>query len=116
MADWMIGMSAGEPLIMPTLPCANCSHSGVRSTVPGLGSVSPAATMPLRKVKAATLAGLSMVYLPAGLVAAAVAEHPQQRLGLRLLVAEGEAEADVAQLGDLGGVGLDVGPGLRGGQ
>ena len=49
------------------------------------------------------------------LVAAAVAEHPQQRFGLRLLVAEGEAEADVAQLGDLGGVGLDVGPGLRGG-
>src|SRR6202042_2952212 len=63
--DWMIGMSAGEPLIMPTLPCANCSHSGVRSIVPGLGSVSPAATMPLRKLNAAMLAGLSMVYLPA---------------------------------------------------
>ncbi len=64
-ADWMIGMRAGEPLIMPILPCANCSHSGVRSTVPGLGSVSPAATRPLRKVKAATLAALLMVYLPA---------------------------------------------------
>ena len=53
--------------------------------------------------------------LAAGLVAAAVAEHPQQRLGLGLLGTERQAEADVAQLGDLRGVGLDVGPGLRGG-
>ena len=60
------------------------------------------------------LAGLSMVYLPACCKPPAVAEHPQQRLGLRLLVAEGQAEADLAQLRDLGGVGLDVGPGLRG--
>ena len=64
-ADWMIGMSAGEPLIMPILPCANSFHRSVRLTVPGLGSVSPAATRPLRKVKAATLAALLMVYLPA---------------------------------------------------
>ena len=57
-------MRAGEPLIMPILPCANCCHRSVRLTVPGLGSVSFAETRPLRKVKAATFGVLLMVYLP----------------------------------------------------
>ena len=61
---WMIGISAGEPLIMPILPWANCSQSGVRFLVPGFGSVSPAATRPLRNVKAATLGVPLIVHLP----------------------------------------------------
>ena len=42
-----------------------CFHKSVRFLVPGFGSVSPAETRPLRKVKAVTLAALLMVYLPA---------------------------------------------------
>src|SRR6266516_6186599 len=54
------------------------------------------------------------VVLPAGAqVAAAVAEEPQQQLGLRLLAAERHAVADVALGLDLGRVGLKFGPGLR---
>src|SRR6266568_7798009 len=54
------------------------------------------------------------VVFPAGAqVAAAVAEEPQQQLGLRLLAAEGHAVADVALGLDLGRVGLQFGPRLR---
>src|SRR6185437_8252275 len=54
--------------------------------------------------------------LAVGLVTAAVTEHPQERLGLGLLGAQRKAEADLAHLLDLRGVGLDLGPGLRGGR
>ena len=54
--------------------------------------------------------------LPRGVdESAAVAEEPQQGLGLRLLGAERETEADLAGLGlDRGGVALQLRPGPRG--
>ena len=36
-AFWMIGISAGEPLIMPMLPAANSFHRSVRFLVAGSG-------------------------------------------------------------------------------
>src|SRR5882762_832046 len=62
--SWMIGISAGEPLIIPMSPCANCFHRSVRSFVPGFGSVSPALTMPDRNCSASAFCELLIVQLP----------------------------------------------------
>src|SRR3954453_19421901 len=62
--DWMIGMSAGEQLIMPMSPWANCFQRSVRFLVPGLGSVAPDFTRSFMYCTASTFCELSIVHLP----------------------------------------------------
>ena len=90
-------MTAGEPSTIPILPWANSDQTVLRSVPPGLGWVSPEAASCFMKFSVATFCGLLMSYLPAGAqVAAAVAEEPQQQLGLGLLAAERHAVPDVS--------------------
>ena len=58
-------MTAGEPSIMPTLPCAKSAQTSLRSVPPGFGCVSPDEASCFMKFRAVTLAALSIVYLPA---------------------------------------------------